>query len=415
MAQAGCAALFASLVGPVTAALVALAIVVGLPGLVTSLHLTMLTIASIFYREHLPSTAQTPLRFLILIPAHNEESVLRAALTSINAAIRPRDSVLVVADRCTDLTTAIARAYGAEVLERPPGSRPGRAATRQDGMEAAARLEWDALVMIDADSVLQPAGFLDACERALKPGVDALQVRSETIPGPSVIAQSSVAAFALQGITVPRGRDRLGCSVRLRGTGMVLRRHITERFHFRGPGASEDLWFGLDLCCAGIRIRHIDSATLHSEAARTVRVASGQRLRWEIGRILAAREFLRPLLRRHDRAALEMATHLVTPPLSVAILSLLFGITLALFAHALLVAVLCAAGIGLLGADVIISLIQARASSRTWLSLLAAPWYVVWKGWIQVRAVVRAIRAPDTDFPPTAREALPTRGPGIGE
>ncbi len=161
---------------------------------------------------------------------------------------------------------------------------------------------------------------------------------------------------------------------------MVLRRHITERFHFRGPGASEDLWFGLDLCCAGIRIHHLDSATLHSEAARTVRVASGQRLRWEIGRILAAREFLRPLLRRHDRAALEMATHLVTPPLSVAILSLLFGINLGLVAHALVVAILYAAAMGLLGAGVMISLIQARASSRTWLALLAAPWYVVWKG-----------------------------------
>lgn len=387
-----------------TAVQVAVAIAVGLPGLVTAAHLTMLTLASTLYREHLPSTAPMPLRFLILIPAHNEESVLGAALKSINAAIRPGDSVLVVADRCTDRTSEVAREYGAEVLERPPGSTPGRAATRQEGMEAATRLEWDALVMIDADSVLQPAGFLDACERALAPGVDALQVRSETIPGPSVIAQSAVAAFALEGVTVPRGRDRLGCSVRLRGTGMVLRRNVTERFQFRGPGASEDMWFGLDLCCAGVRIRHIDSAILHSDPARTVRVASSQRLRWEVGRILAAREFLRPLIHRHDRAALEMATHLVTPPLSVAILSLLFGLALALMAHWVVLAIVFVTAMGLVGIDVMVSLAQVRASPRTWLSLLAAPWYVAWKGWIQVRAVARAIRAPAADFPPTARE-----------
>jgi hypothetical protein len=171
----------------VTLALVLVAIGIGLPGLVTAAHLTVLTLASLAYREDLPATAATPLRFLILIPAHNEEEVIGAALTAINVAIRPQDSVLVIADRCTDRTAEVARAYGAQVLERPPDSPPGRAATRQAGMEAAAGLGWDALVMIDADSVLQPAGFLNACERALRPGVDALQVRGETIPGPSVM------------------------------------------------------------------------------------------------------------------------------------------------------------------------------------------------------------------------------------
>ncbi len=387
-----------------TVALVLLAIVLGLPGLVTAAHLTLLTIASLTYTEWLPATAAAPVRFLLLIPAHNEEAVLDGALTSIKAAKRPGDTVLVVADRCTDRTAEVARAHGAMVLERGPERPPGRAATRQEGMEAAAQLEWDALVMIDADSILEPAGFLAACERALQPGVEALQVRSETIPGPSVIAQSSVAAFALQGVTVPRGRDRLGCSVRLRGTGMVLRRHLTERFRFRGPGASEDLWFGLDLCCAGVRTRHVDSAMLHSDATWTVRVASGQRLRWEVGRLLAAREFLRPLLRRHDRAALEMAVHLVTPPLSIAMVSLLASAAVALSAHTVVVAAVCAAALGLLAGDVLVALIQARATWRTWVSLLAAPWYIPWKAWIQVQAVLRATRSPNADFPPTARE-----------
>jgi hypothetical protein len=39
---------------------------------------------------------------------------------------------------------------------------------------------------------------------------------------------------------------------------------------------------------------------------------------------------------------------------------------------------------------------------RTWLALLAAPWYVGWKAVVQLRAITSVIRRDDY-FPPTAR------------
>src|SRR4029079_8001443 len=89
---------------------------------------------------------------------------------------RKRDVVLVVADRCADATAAIARRFGALVLERGADEEPGRAAARQAGLEHASALDWDAVVMLDADSVIEP-GFFDACERALAAGADAVQAR----------------------------------------------------------------------------------------------------------------------------------------------------------------------------------------------------------------------------------------------
>ena len=82
--------------------------------------------------------------------------------------------------------------------------------------------------MLDADSVIAP-GFFDACERALAAGADAVQARSESGRGATLAAEASLAAFALQGITLPRGRDRLGSPVRLRGTGMAIRRRWRSR------------------------------------------------------------------------------------------------------------------------------------------------------------------------------------------
>ena len=76
------------------------------------------------------------------------------------------------------------------VLERGPEEEPGRAAARQAGLEHARALEWDAVVMLDADSVIAP-GFFDACEQALAPGADAVQARSESSRGRTLATEAS--------------------------------------------------------------------------------------------------------------------------------------------------------------------------------------------------------------------------------
>ena len=202
-------------------ALVLAAVVVGLPGLATAAHLTLLAVASLFYREARGQASGT--RFLVLVPAHNEERVIARCLEAIDSDRRATDRVLVVADRCTDETATIARSFGALVLGRGDDEEPGRAAARQAGLEYARDLDWDAVVMLDADSVIEP-GFFMACEQSLASGAPAVQARSESSHGRTLATEASLAAFTLQGITIPRGRDRLGLSVRLRGTGMVIRR-----------------------------------------------------------------------------------------------------------------------------------------------------------------------------------------------
>jgi cellulose synthase/poly-beta-1,6-N-acetylglucosamine synthase-like glycosyltransferase len=387
----------------VTTLFVVLAVALGLPGLAAAVHLGLLAAASLFYRERRPQ-AEDGLRFLVLIPAHDEASVIGDCLASIGADKRARDLVLVVADRCTDETASIARRFGASALERGPEEEPGRAAARQAGLEYARALEWDAVVMLDADSVIEP-GFFDACERALATGVDAVQARSESKRGRTLATEASLAAFALQGITLPRGRDRLGLSVRLRGTGMAIRRPLALAHRFRAP-ASEDLHFTLDLMLDGVRCRHVDAARLRSEGESRWSTFGGQKVRYEAGRIAAARSYVPRLLGRafhkRDAACLEAAWFLATPPFALAALSVLAGLTLAAIAQAWVVAAIFGAGLVTLALVILIGLIQARAGLRTWLALLAAPWYLGWKAIIQLRALASVLRRDDY-YPPTAR------------
>lgn len=379
------------------------AIVVGVPGVLTAMHLGLLAIASWWYREPVDGSAD-PIGFLVLIPAHNEERLIGAGLEAIMADLRDRDTVLVVADRCTDRTAEIARAHGAAVLERGADETPGRAAARQAGLDYACRLSWDAVLMLDADSVIEP-GFFDACERAMVPGVDAVQARSESRPGRSVAQEAALAAFTVQGITIPRGRDRLGVSVRLRGTGMAIRREIALAHEFRAP-ASEDLFFTLDLLLDGVRCRHVDRARLRSQGESAWGSFGRQKLRYEAGRMMAARQYaprlLARALRARDASCFEAAWFLVSPPFATAASMLLVASALAAISGSATLTFLLAAAFVALVLVLVTGLIQARAAVRTWIALAAAPWYLVWKVAVQIRALGSSLRR-NNYYEPTAR------------
>ena len=120
----------------------------------------------------------------------------------------------------------------------------------------------------------------------------------------------------------------------------------------------------------------------------------------------AARAYVPALVRRafghREPAALEAAWFLATPPVALATLSLLAGLTLAAIATAWPLAVVFGAAVLTLGLVLLIGLVQARAGLRTWLALLIAPWYLVWKATVQVRALASVLRRDDY-YPPTAR------------
>ena len=82
-----------------------------------------------------------------VVVAHNEAARLGGCL----AALRFADEVLVVLDRCTDNSRAVAEAAGARILE---GAFPREAARRHAGLDAATG-DW--VLEIDADETVSPA------------------------------------------------------------------------------------------------------------------------------------------------------------------------------------------------------------------------------------------------------------------
>ncbi|MFD2170341.1 glycosyltransferase [Tumebacillus lipolyticus] len=108
-----------------------------------------------------------PVKFSVLIPAHNEEQYLRACLDSIAAAAAayPQQvEVIVILNRCTDATEAIANEFGCVTLKN---DSKNLSQIRNAGARIA-RGEY--LVTIDADSRMTDA-MLTEIDKNLASGI----------------------------------------------------------------------------------------------------------------------------------------------------------------------------------------------------------------------------------------------------
>lgn len=84
----------------------------------------------------------------VLIPAHNEAEYIERCVMSCWSQTHPPETVMVIADACTDQTSELARRTGATVMEIDERSKPR-------GLNLAlARVDTDLVFLLDADSYL---------------------------------------------------------------------------------------------------------------------------------------------------------------------------------------------------------------------------------------------------------------------
>src|SRR5262245_32746950 len=103
--------------------------------------------------HHLPAASQRP-RCAVLMPAHDEETGIASAIRNVRDQLAPGDRFLVVADNCTDGTTAVARAAGIEVAERTDPERRGKGFALDFGLAQLEADPPDVVVVVAADCEL---------------------------------------------------------------------------------------------------------------------------------------------------------------------------------------------------------------------------------------------------------------------
>src|SRR5262249_42110644 len=124
------------------------------------LFLLAISIAALLPRRKVELPGECVSKFLIVIPAHDEETVIAKAVQSCLDVNYPRAwfEVLVIADNCSDQTALQARAAGARVVERFDDVKKSKGYALNDlfdQLESSGELSsWNALVIVDADTMV---------------------------------------------------------------------------------------------------------------------------------------------------------------------------------------------------------------------------------------------------------------------
>ena len=338
------------------------------------------------------------LTFLIL--ARDEAPVLARTLTSITAALGPRDRIHVVADQCRDATAEVAARGGAVVHVRTDGEPPGKGPAVRWWLERTrtASSPMDAIVVLDADSLLAP-GFVPAIRRRMARGEAVIQATIEPEVGRGgVVARLAAFSDVVEQQVFDAWSARLNWPVRLRGTGTAFRRWALELAAEKLQTSAEDLEMTLVLAAERVPITLAREASVIDPKPPDAGGAARQRARWLKGQVHVLRAYPRLVLRilmQGPPGWALLSSALLKPKSLMVPLKILLTLLACLAVDRLGVAALplVFAGVLWLALDVIGLLYGLRFvddRSKTLLALLFSPAYLaMWLSSLAVAAFSR--------------------------
>lgn len=330
---------------------------------------------------------------VFLIPAHDEQLLIRACVRSLLAQDYPteRCKVVVVADNCRDETARLARAEGARVLERHDLDRPGKPHALAWAIEQLGDDEVDAFVVIDADSEVAPdyAAQLARCGNLR-------DVATQTYFGISNEYETWLTRLA--GLLMRLRYDyqfllkaRAGLNVPLTGNGMVLGRELLRRRPWAAFSVTEDWELYAEYTARGELITFAPKARLTSQEARSTAQSASQRQRWQAGRREVRRQWS-PAIRsaQNISRAQKLDAHLElywpSPALHVAMAMAFSGAAAVGGASLPVWGTALALALGEMGLGLGAIVTRHPQPLRTLSALLWAPGYTVWRLGIAVQA-----------------------------
>ena len=266
-------------------------------------HFIVFALIGVFKKKTYPKT-QEKLRYGIIVPARNEEAVIRPMIESIQKNAYPQENlqVFVIAHNCTDRTAELARAAGATVYEydNPNENTMGYAFRHLfSKIEADCGTQtFDGFFIFNADNLLDKNfisrmndAFL-ACEKKCV----ITSFRHSKNFGKNLISGLYGLYFAVGCLLDSRGRTAAGCSTRVQGTGYLLPAEAVQD-GWNYVSLTEDWEFTADWVLRGGYVRYCDEAVFYDEQPTSIRIMWRQRVRWARGHLDVFFSRIRALLK----------------------------------------------------------------------------------------------------------------------
>ena len=239
----------------------------------------------------------------VLIPAHNEESVIAATVENILQMDYENFEVIVIDDRSTDSTAQILleleKKYDkVHALIRAHDAFPGKSAVLNDAFELA---KGEAILVFDADATFYPA-FLSKLVPNLEPkDVGAVQARKVIRNrNQNLLTRCQNNEYTMDA-HFQVSRDSVKGAVELRGNGELIKREAIESIGgWNNYTIVDDLDMSTRLHIKGWDIRFCLDAVVYEEGICYIKPLFRQRRRWLEGTIRRYLEYSGRALRSKD-------------------------------------------------------------------------------------------------------------------
>ena len=239
------------------------------------------------YQDHDPES-----RFLVLVPAHNEEQVIGDIIRNLDSMDYPRDlyDYYIIADNCTDRTAEVARAAGARVIEtrkESPDAPTGKPIALRKALEAIGDYQnrYDLMMIFDADNLIDTNMFREVNSQYLdKDKPDLIQCYLGAKNKKGIVAWFYYTGYTLTNRFFDLAKHRLGVNCVIGGTGFAITTsYLYERGGWTTRSLTEDFEIQVEATLEGRRILWNHNTRVYDEKPTAMRASIRQKIRWGQG------------------------------------------------------------------------------------------------------------------------------------
>lgn len=252
----------------------------------------------------------------VMIPAHNEETVITNTVDNILQMNYTNFDVIVIDDRSTDNTASVIKNLEQKyekvtALIRSKDAFPGKSAVLNDAFKIA---KGEAILVFDADATVEP-DFLSKLIPYLEPkDVGAVQARKVIRnKNQNLLTRCQNNEYTMD-THFQVGRDSVKGAVELRGNGELIKRQALEDINgWNNYTIVDDLDMSTRLHIKGWDVRFCPEAIVYEEGIAYIRPLYRQRRRWLEGTIRRYLEYAGDVLfskKMSLRASLDMTAYI---------------------------------------------------------------------------------------------------------
>ncbi len=234
----------------------------------------------------------------IVVPAFNESPGIAAAVRSLAASDYPAFEIIVVDDGSTDATSEIVAGLELPRVTLIRQENAGKATALNTGV---AHARYDVLVLVDADTVLEPQALRRLVQPFRDPTVGAVSGNTKVANGKGLIGRWQHIEYVISCSVERRMFDVLECMPCVPGAIGAYRRVVLDTVgRVSRDTLAEDTDLTMAVQRAGWRVRYQPDARGWTEVPTSMRDLFRQRYRWSYGTLQA--------MWKHRRAVRENGT-----------------------------------------------------------------------------------------------------------